>query len=199
MIKLVICNDRGVPVRTVQGVYPENENFIAVNDTLNVFDYWHNGQGLVQRPTITLTANKTRVLNDGKDQITISGLPSDYREWGIKSNVFTSTVAVEIYLSLNGKYKSNLIQIISNTLEYFQSEIRVERDKLLKVSDWTAMNDNGLSSTQRDAWMKYRQALRDITATQPKATLDTVIWPVAPDGTSGTNTSNGINIALKVN
>lgn len=56
--------------------------------------------------------------------------------------------------------------------------IRIERDKLLRDSDWTQMPDSPLNDELRAQWAAYRQALRDLpeTVTDPAAAE----WPVAP-------------------
>ena len=55
------------------------------------------------------------------------------------------------------------------------SFIRVKRDELLTKSDYTQFPDVILSNKQ--AWMDYRQALRDVTTqTDPF----NIVWPVAP-------------------
>jgi|TARA_R110002124_G_scaffold188919_2_gene356166 hypothetical protein len=39
---------------------------------------------------------------------------------------------------------------------------RNERNILLAESDWTRMDDNGLSVSDKEAWATYRQALRNL-------------------------------------
>lgn len=53
--------------------------------------------------------------------------------------------------------------------------VRVERDELLKATDWAALPDSSAYSPELIA---YRQALRDIPSqfTNP----DDVVWPVNP-------------------
>lgn len=41
---------------------------------------------------------------------------------------------------------------------------RMERDELLRSTDWTLMADAPLSGAQKAAWGVYRQALRDLPA-----------------------------------
>jgi hypothetical protein len=53
--------------------------------------------------------------------------------------------------------------------------VRVQRDALLKASDWTQLPDVPL--TTKEAWATYRQALRDITSQHDPFNI---IWPVAP-------------------
>lgn len=40
----------------------------------------------------------------------------------------------------------------------------MERDELLRSTDWTLMADAPLSGAQKAAWGVYRQALRDLPA-----------------------------------
>jgi len=57
-------------------------------------------------------------------------------------------------------------------------EIRAERDRLLAASDWTQVADAPLTAEKKQAWVVYRQALRDIPQDFP--TPDDVVWPEAP-------------------
>jgi len=62
--------------------------------------------------------------------------------------------------------------------ERLWEEIRNERDIRLKKSDWTQMPDSPVSS---ESWRAYRQALRDIPATNANVTnVDEVSWPAEP-------------------
>ena len=56
--------------------------------------------------------------------------------------------------------------------------LRWERDRRLAASDWTQMPDAPLDDDQRAAWRAYRQALRDLTATEDPAEP---LWPVPPN------------------
>jgi len=64
--------------------------------------------------------------------------------------------------------------------DYEAERVRARRTALLAACDWTALPDSPLSEAQRIAWRAYRQALRDLPASQPGATLETVDWPVEP-------------------
>ncbi len=65
--------------------------------------------------------------------------------------------------------------------------LRLERNRLLSECDWTRLDDNGLGSSKKTEWATYRQALRDLPATQ-NPTLDSfyelnfssVTWPTKP-------------------
>lgn len=43
------------------------------------------------------------------------------------------------------------------------ANLRQKRNALLSASDYTQLQDIGFNSAERNAWMNYRQALRDIT------------------------------------
>ena len=52
-------------------------------------------------------------------------------------------------------------------------EVRVQRDKLIKETDWWVLSDVGASQAQLD----YRQALRDVTS---QSDPDNITWPTKP-------------------
>ena len=55
-------------------------------------------------------------------------------------------------------------------------QLRMQRNKKLRKSDWTQNRDVVLSNDVE--WDTYRQALRDITNTYQS--VDSVIWPTEP-------------------
>lgn len=55
------------------------------------------------------------------------------------------------------------------------AEVRSNRDRLLKDSDFTQLDD---SPKNKLAWETYRTALRDITE---QSDPDNITWPVAPN------------------
>jgi hypothetical protein len=56
--------------------------------------------------------------------------------------------------------------------------LRTTRDIKLAESDWRAMPD---SPTMSDAWIAYREALRDLPGTLNDTTvLETITWPTEP-------------------
>jgi len=66
-------------------------------------------------------------------------------------------------------------------------KLREERDLLLDKTDRYALPDYPHSEESRQAWMTYRQTLRDLPANSPVATIDPetgalegVVWPVIP-------------------
>lgn len=59
--------------------------------------------------------------------------------------------------------------------------IREERDNRLQASDWTQIPNNQLSRTKEEEWATYRQALRNVPATNGGVTdPEDVVWPTKP-------------------
>ena len=66
-------------------------------------------------------------------------------------------------------------------------ELRFERTTRLVESDWSRLDDVGLSTSQKAEWATYRQALRDLPSSAnpslaPNGMLDqsSVTWPTKP-------------------
>ena len=59
--------------------------------------------------------------------------------------------------------------------------IREKRNRLLTECDWTQLPDTALSSSRRQAWQSYRQALRDLPDDLTQTNIDQLIWPSAPE------------------
>ena len=108
----------------------------------------------------------------------LNGVVADLHETGFEVHSSMSWVdcddKVAVGWTYDGKtFKTNEVTL---TAEQKLNEVRIERDKFLKMSDWTQNRDVTLSD---DAdWKTYRQSLRDITKTYK--TLDTVKWPEKP-------------------
>ena len=60
-------------------------------------------------------------------------------------------------------------------------QIKAQRDRLLIQSDWTTLSD-ATPKPNKEAWLTYRQALRDITKTY--SSPESVVWPTDPLGVS---------------
>lgn len=66
--------------------------------------------------------------------------------------------------------------VLSSVLAW--EDIRLNRDKLLAACDWTVMPDVPLSAARKEAWLVYRQELRDITNQGSPLGL---VWPTPPN------------------
>lgn len=58
------------------------------------------------------------------------------------------------------------------------ASVRAERNSRIAACDWTQLDDSPLTSTKKQEWAAYRQALRDITAQE--GFPHQVEWPEAP-------------------
>ena len=57
-------------------------------------------------------------------------------------------------------------------------DVRRDRNKKLKLTDWTQLSDSPLTKSKKDKWKVYRQSLRDITTQSDPNNLD---WPTQPE------------------
>ena len=61
-------------------------------------------------------------------------------------------------------------------------QVRVNRDQLLKDSDWTQNSDNGLSEEKKTEWSTYRQQLRDLpSGISSKQDIADLVYPTKPE------------------
>lgn len=58
------------------------------------------------------------------------------------------------------------------------ANLRAERDRRLRESDWTQIGDSPLAAAAKGEWQQYRRALRDL----PQSTTDprNPAWPAPP-------------------
>ena len=63
--------------------------------------------------------------------------------------------------------------------DYLIFSTQSKRDQLLKDSDWILAYDNAMSLANLDAWVAYRQALRDLMAAA-RADPTSVVFPEKP-------------------
>lgn len=61
--------------------------------------------------------------------------------------------------------------------EWLIERMKIQRDRLLAISDWTQTADNPISN--KASWATWRQQLRDFPATWTPA--NTVTFPKAPN------------------
>jgi hypothetical protein len=68
------------------------------------------------------------------------------------------------------------------TVEEETAYIREKRNYILGQSDWTRLDDNGLSDDKKAEWATYRQTLRDIPQQSDFDGRETsVTWPTKPE------------------
>lgn len=70
-------------------------------------------------------------------------------------------------------------------------EQRSIRDHLLRSCDWTQITDSSVDSTTRQAFVVYRQALRDVPSQSGFPT--DIVWPTPPALPVGASISKGVS------
>lgn len=67
------------------------------------------------------------------------------------------------------------------SIEDVMVDVRLMRDRLLRLSDWTQIPDAPLSEDDKMLWAIYRQDLRDVPQNNTNInSVDDVVWPTAP-------------------
>lgn len=74
----------------------------------------------------------------------------------------------------------NIVDIVPSENEDMWFWLRRTRNRLLAQSDWTQISDSPLSDEQKQAWVDYRQALRDLPSTLITIT-ESVDFPDPPE------------------
>jgi len=61
------------------------------------------------------------------------------------------------------------------------NDVKLVRNNLLSVCDWTQLPDVDLTEEQKSSWLSYRQALRDLSFVSSNITcIEDVVWPNPP-------------------
>ena len=119
----------------------------------------------------------------GFEMLLASGNPSEnyisdgkLKKYNYDQSVLKNQQHPSFYKWSNVEFKWLDTRTESEKSEHLKSEVRNRRSALLRQSDWTQLPDVPLVTKQ--AWVAYRQSLRDITE-QPGFPLE-VTWPTAP-------------------
>lgn len=139
-----------------------------------------------------LTADEARivdVLDDNESYVEVSdqeleSLQSDLgADLGIADNVMVIDGVLTARPSKWHTYDDGLVDgsDAEKTADVLR-EVRNLRDFYLTSSDWTQMSDSPLSTAKKAKWATYRQALRDMPASNSDVTDESeVVWPNKPD------------------
>jgi len=77
----------------------------------------------------------------------------------------------------NTEYRNGEIIFIKPPIEQVMRSLRATRDIMLRRSDWVLAPDVTMSVEKKQAWLDYRQALRDAPTTlDPR----NPVWPEQP-------------------
>lgn len=97
-------------------------------------------------------------------------------------NCRVGEVAVPVDEPVNGKISGDGKSVIpaGPDMRAELDKIKSDRFVMLQACDWTQANDSPLTPEKKAEWATYRQALRDITETQPNVMYADVVWPEEP-------------------
>ena len=134
--------------------------------------YSYQGQEPQELPErIRLSGGRTRTDSSTftEEEIASAGFTGPYERPEYNSEIETQ------------EWNSESEQWITTSIpdEVFWQKLRTERNFILMNSDWSQLSDAPLTSSQKTAWVTYRQALRDLPANteDPK----NVTWPLQPE------------------
>jgi hypothetical protein len=84
-------------------------------------------------------------------------------------------------LCADGIVRKNITVRELTSAEKVDLWIKPARDSLLYKCDWTQATDSPLSTADKAAWAKYRQALRDLPSKYPNLDKGSdIVWPTPP-------------------
>ena len=139
------------------------------------------------------TINYPYSVNDLRESYPNVSLPAELSdgaliEWDmyvviptLMPNDYTKNITEGTPTLIDGKYYQTWNQVnaseaeISYRIENQWEEVRVLRNQLLTECDWTQLAD--ISSEIKEAWIVYRQALRNITTQTNPFSIE---WPAKP-------------------
>jgi hypothetical protein len=108
------------------------------------------------------------VLESGATNVALSEIPLQEGQ-----SIIEGIYDVETYKIIDG-------EAVEQVVDFFPT-IRIQRNELLKESDWTQSNDCPLSDSKKAEWVTYRQSLRDLPANNSSASsIDDVTFPTEP-------------------
>ena len=117
----------------------------------------------------TYNTTTGEILESGSTNVALSEIPLQEGQ-----SIIEGIYDVGTYKIINGVAEEQVID--------FWSTIRLQRNELLKQSDWTQVNDCPLSDSKKQEWATYRQSLRDLPATyQSVNNIADVIFPSTPE------------------
>lgn len=107
-------------------------------------------------------SRNTLILNNNDSSITIIPINSE-------------NIDYQQFLEEQAKGEAELVPFVPPAPTW--EEIRTQRNNLLHESDWSTLPD-AQPKPNKETWLTYRQALRDITQTY--SSPEAVIWPQKP-------------------
>lgn len=99
------------------------------------------------------------------------------------ANCEPGEVAVKVDGPVSGKISADGTSVVLAGVDMAVERDRIKsaRAAMLSACDWTMGPDSPFSDEKKCEWQVYRQALRDITETQPDTPFDDIVWPDEPE------------------
>ncbi len=109
------------------------------------------------------------VLESGATNVALSDIPLQEGQ-----SIIEGIYDVDNYKIIDGEAVEQVVD--------FLPTIRIQRNELLKESDWTQVNDAPLADSKKQEWATYRQELRDLPSLYQSANnIADVIFPSNPE------------------
>ena len=145
----------------------------------SVVTYPYSVQQLkMENKNISFPSNITDALLE-----TFGVYPVELRDSGYDSD-YTKDV-LEVTPTLSGSVYVQTYEItdadettLNTRKEIKWSEVRDERNELLRDCDWTQFQDSPITGSKLTEWQTYRQSLRDITNQENPYNIT---WPTKPE------------------
>lgn len=117
----------------------------------------------------TYNTTTGEILESGATNVALSEIPLQEGQ-----SIIEGIYDVETYKIIDG-------EAVEQVVDFFPT-IRIQRNELLKESDWTQLNDCPLSDLKKQEWATYRQELRDLPSLYQSANnIADVIFPNIPE------------------
>lgn len=117
----------------------------------------------------TYNTTTGEILESGATNVALSDIPLQEGQ-----SIIEGIYDVSNYKIIGG-------EAVEQTIDFWET-IRLQRNELLKESDWTQVNDCPLSDSKKQEWATYRQELRDLPSTnQSVNNIADVIFPNKPE------------------
>lgn len=98
-------------------------------------------------------------------------VPEKMSLYCLKARVLTEDGSYEFYND------SDLMTSYQDQLLY---DVRQQRNQLIASSDWVMLSDVNMEEDKRQAWIAYRQALRDFPSSIDLSNSSNITWPSPP-------------------
>jgi len=131
---------------------------------MNRYTLYHTDTGKIESVLRLTNTSKQKMLDNNPGIAFLDGGVPDVNRYQVNVSVTPHTLEVKPPVTID-----------------IPQHVRLERTKLLKLSDWTQTADSPLSDSKKAEWQTYRQQLRDLPSSSSSwATISDIVWPSQP-------------------